>query len=236
MELFLQDLKHAFRMFRQNRVFTAAAVAALALGIGANTAIFSVVSAVLLKPLPFPDPDNVVFFMNTVAAEAPEVRARRRPSSRTGASRPPSSRTPPRIRTNVVNYTGGAFPEQLRAGQVSARLLQAVWRPLCSWAVRSRRRRIVPGGPHVAVLSHGLWQRRFGGDPDIIGKTILLSGDPHEVIGIISPDVRSRRGWRAARAVGPVPARSEHRRSGPLLSGRRRGSSPVCRSSRRRRG
>ena len=119
MELFVQDLKHAFRMFRQNRVFTVAAVAALALGIGANTAIFSVVSAVLLKPLPFPDPDNVVFFTHI---------------NRQGQGGPASSpakfahwrqqttviQDATAFRTNVVNYTGGATPEQLRAGQVSA--------------------------------------------------------------------------------------------------------------------
>jgi predicted permease len=185
-ELFLQDLKHAFRMFRQNRVFTAAAVAALALGIGANTAIFSVVSAVLLKPLPFPDADNVVFFMST---------------NRQGQGGPASSpakfahwsqqstviQDATAFRTNVVNYTGGATPEQLRAGQVSADYFKLFGAKIFRGRTFAREEDL-PNGAKVAVLSHGLWVRRFGSDPSIIGKTILLSGDPHEVIGIISPD------------------------------------------------
>ena len=186
MELFLQDLRHAFRMFRQNRVFTAAAVAALALGIGANTAIFSVVSAVLLKPLPFPEPEKVVFFMSN---------GRQNVFGNPGASpakfahfaqQTTVTQDATAFRTNVVNYTGGAFPEQLQAGQVSASYFKLFGAPLFrgrTFTPEEDR----PGGPRVAVISHGLWQRRFGGDPDIIGKTILLSGDPHEVVGIIAP-------------------------------------------------
>jgi predicted permease len=173
-------------MFRENRVFTAAAVAALALGIGANTAIFSVVSAVLLKPLPFPDPDNVVVFMNT---------------SRQGPGGPGASpakfahwrqqttvvQDAAAYRTNVVNYTGGTFPEQLRAGQVSADYFKLFGARVFRGRTFSAGEDL-PDGPKVAVLSHGLWARRFGSDPNIIGKTILLSGDPHEVIGIIGPE------------------------------------------------
>jgi putative ABC transport system permease protein len=173
-------------MFRQNRVFTAAAVAALALGIGANTAIFSVVSAVLLKPLPYPNPDEVVFFMTT--------------SQQNGFGNPGASpakfahfaqqtsvtQDATAFRTFVVNYTGGAFPEQVRAGQVSANYFKLFGAPVLRGRTFSREEDL-PNGPRVAVVSHGLWQRRFGSDPAIIGKTIQLSGDPHEVIGIIGP-------------------------------------------------
>jgi predicted permease len=185
-ELLLQDLRHAFRVFRQNRVFTAAAVAALALGIGANTAIFSVVSAVLLKPLPYPDPDSVVFFMSTnrdgqggpAASPAKFAHWRQQTTVIQDAAA---------FRTNVVNYTGGATPEQLRAGQVSADYFKLFGAKLFRGRTFDSNEDL-PNGPKVAVLSHGLWARRFGSDPEIIGKTILLSGDPHEVIGIISPD------------------------------------------------
>ena len=185
MELLIQDLKHAFRMFRQNRAFTAAAIAALALGIGANTAIFSVVSAVLLKPVPFPDPDRVVLFMNTSpqgsgpnASPAKFAHWRQQTTVVQDATA---------FRTNVVNYTGGQFPEQLRAGEVSAdyfRLFGA--RVVMGRTFTPEEDR--PGGEKVAVLSYGLWTRRFSADPAIIGKSISLSGDPFVVIGVISPD------------------------------------------------
>src|ERR687891_723062 len=119
LEAFLKDFRHSVRMFVQSPAFTLAAVAALALGIGANTAIFSVVNAVLLKPIPFADPDRLVYFMNT------------NPQGGGGPGASPAKFAHWRQQTtviqdatafwtNVVNYTGGGFPEQLRAGQVSA--------------------------------------------------------------------------------------------------------------------
>src|SRR5690349_604825 len=116
-EDFVKDLKQSVRMFRQSPAFTLAAVAALTLGIGANTAIFSVVNAVLLRPVPFPDADRLVVFLNT----SPQ-------GSGPGAS--PAKFQHWRaldtvvqdvsvFRTGVLNYTGGTFPEQLRSGQVS---------------------------------------------------------------------------------------------------------------------
>jgi putative ABC transport system permease protein len=184
-EPFLQDLRHAFRMFRQNRVFAAAAVAALALGIGANTAIFSVVNAVLLKPLPFADADRLVYFMSTNAqgqggpAASPAKFAHWR--QQTSVIQDAAA-----FRTNVVNYTGGAFPEQLRAGQVSADYFRLFGARVLQGRTFSADEDL-PNGPQVAVLSHGLWIRRFGGDASIIGKTLQLSGDPHLVIGVIGP-------------------------------------------------
>src|SRR5512146_1618086 len=117
MDSFLRDLKQSLRMFAQSPAFTAAAVAALTLGIGANTAIFSVVNAVLLKPVAFPDPDRVVMFMNTSpqgtgpAASPAKFQHYCRQSA---VVQDVSAFT-----DGVVNFTGGTFPEQLRSAQVS---------------------------------------------------------------------------------------------------------------------
>ena len=127
MDAFLQDLKHSLRMFAQSPAFTLAAVAALTLGIGANTAIFSVVNAVLIKPVPVPDPDRVVVFMNVTPrgsgpAASPAKFAHYQ--QQTAIVQDVSA-----FNTGVMNYTGGTFPEQLRSGRVSADFFKLVGAP-----------------------------------------------------------------------------------------------------------
>ena len=199
MELLIQDLKHAFRMFRQNRAFTAAAVAALALGIGANTAIFSVVSAVLLKPVPFPDPDRVVLFMNT--CRKARVPPRHRRSLRMAATdhRHPGRDGVPHQRRQLH---GGQFPEQLRAGEVSATISVCLARVVMGRTFTADEDR--PGGEKVAVLSHGLWTRRFSADAGIIGRTISERRSPRRH-RCHWTGVRHCRVRTGARPLDPVP-------------------------------
>ena len=183
MEHFLQDLKYSFRTLRQQRAFTFAAVTALALGIAATTAVFSVVDAVLLRPFPYPDPDRIVVLMNTTpngsgpaASPAKFAHWRQQTDVIENAAA---------IRGGTENYTGGDVPEQVNAGQVSEayfRLLGA--RPMLGRTFSPDEDR--PNGPRVAVISYGWWTRRFASDPSIIGKTIQLSGDPYTVIGVVS--------------------------------------------------
>src|SRR5262245_19396587 len=107
----MNDVHHCLRMFRQSWAFTVAAVAALALGIGVNTAIFSVVNAVLLKPVPYPDPNRLVLFMNTSAqGSGPAASPAKFAHWRQQTSVIQDSAA---FRTGIVNYTGGEFPEQL---------------------------------------------------------------------------------------------------------------------------
>ena len=184
METFVKDLKHSLRMFRKSPSFTLTALAALAFGIGANTAIFSVVNAVLFKPLPFPDADRIVLFMNTFkdgsgpgASPAKFVHWKQQTEVVQDVAV---------FRTNVVNFTGSDVPQQLLAGQVSADYFRLVGAPIVlgrSFTAEEDR----PNGQKVIVLSHGLWNRRFDGSSDVLGKTVLLSGDPYTVIGVMGP-------------------------------------------------
>ena len=183
METFWQDLKHSLRGFRHSPGFTAAAVATLTLGIGANTAIFTVVDSVLLKPAPFPDPDRLVLFENVspggkgpAASPTKFIHWRAQDSVVQDVSA---------FRTGVINLTGSAAPEQLQSAQVSKDYFKLFGAPILRGRTFTDREDL-PHGPSVALISEGLWNRRFGGDPEMVGKTILLGGEPRTVIGIVS--------------------------------------------------
>jgi predicted permease len=179
---FLHDVKHSLRAFWNSPGFTFAAVAALALGIGANTAIFSIVDAVLLKPVPFPEPDRLVVFQQTgprgaFSAGSPAKFQFWR--EQTSVVQDVSA-----YRSNVLNFTGGGVPEQLHADQVSADYFKLFGAPVERGRAFNADEDL-PGGNHVTLLSHALWMRRFGGDPNILGKVISLSGDPFTIVGIV---------------------------------------------------
>lgn len=169
-------------MFWQNRGFTLAAVAALAIGIGSNTAIFSVINTVLLKPPPFHDPERIVVFMNTSpqgngmgASPAKFNHWRAQTDVVTDVSA---------FRNGVVNWTGGEVPEQLQSAQVTLDFFKLFGAPILigrSFSADEDR----PKSPKVTLISEGLWQRRFASDPQILGKTLLLGGDPHSIIGVV---------------------------------------------------
>jgi putative ABC transport system permease protein len=180
-ESFFKDLKHSLRMFAQSRAFTAAAIAALTLGIGANTAIFSVVNAVLLRPISFPDPDTLVAF-TAPGSSGPGVSPAKFQHYRQQSS---VTQDVSAYRTGVVNYTGGSFPEQLRSGQVSADFFRLFGARTAVGRTFSQDEDL-PTGDRVAVLSHRLWMSRFNSDPNVIGKTISLSGDSYNIIGVLA--------------------------------------------------
>jgi predicted permease len=184
-EHFIQDLKYCLRILRQQPTFTIAAVVALALGVGATTAVFSVVDAVLLRPFPYPDPDRIVLFVmrtpnGTPFGASPAKFAHY--SRQTDAVIDASA-----YRTVIMNYTGGETPEQVTSGQVSAPFFHLTGAKMLLGRTFTTEETL-PNAPRVAVLSYGWWMTRFASDPNIVGKTISLSGDPYVVIGVIGRD------------------------------------------------
>src|SRR4051812_13525694 len=184
MESFVRDLKQSLRMFAQSPAFTLAAVAALTLGIGANTAIFSVVNAVLLKPVAMPDADHIVVLINTSQrgpggpAASPAKFAHYR--QQTDIVQDVSA-----FNTGVMNYTGGNFPEQLKSAKVSADFLKLVGAPF-ALGRNFTATEDLPQGPKVAVISRSLWETRFSADPNILGKSISLGSEPYTVVGVLN--------------------------------------------------
>jgi putative ABC transport system permease protein len=177
----LQDLRYAFRLLAKNPGFTAIAILTLALGIGANTAIFTVVNAVLLRPLGFRDPSRLVI----VAEKSPF------PTISTSFEnyldwhdQSHSFESLEATRGTTITLTGAGEPERLNARMATAQLF-----PLLGvHAIIGRtflREEDKAGGAPVVLLNYGLWQRRFAGSPEVIGKSITLDSHPYTVVGVL---------------------------------------------------
>src|SRR6185503_10957577 len=199
MDTLFKDIRYAIRSLFARPGFAAVAIITLALGIGANTAIFSVINAVLLRPLSYEQPDRLVTFRsNQSALDLADVTA--------------STHTFTKIGGEVLAplaYTAGLEPVQIQVGQVSGGFFETL-------GVKPERGRYITadddktGGPFVVVLSHPLWQRQFGGDQDILGKTIPLSGNSYTVIGVMPAGFKSPRenseAWTPVHISNPVAA------------------------------
>ncbi len=174
-----QDLRYALRSLSKSPGFTAVAVATLALGIGANAAIFSVLNGVLFAPLPYVDSDRIVTLARNVSVpELEDLKASTRSFSAMGGAT-----------WMPMDLTGVGEPAKLKAAYAASDLFEVlgaravVGRPLT--AADDRK-----GAERVVALSYGLWQRQWAGDPSVVGRAISLSGEPYTVVGVLAPEFR----------------------------------------------
>ncbi|HYP05886.1 MAG TPA: ABC transporter permease [Bryobacteraceae bacterium] len=189
LESLLKDVSYALRGLRKNPGFAAAAIVTLALGIGANTAIFDVVHSVLLKPLPYPSAEQLY----AVGALVPQMH-------QLGPLPVPIQsylqwRNADTAVTSMAaiqpwqgNLTGDGEPENLGGARVSTNFFSVLGVPVAhgrSFIVEEEQ----PGNDRVVVISHGLWQRRYGGDPSAIGRKVDVNGEGHVIVGIAPPSL-----------------------------------------------
>ena len=191
METILRDLRYSARMLIKSPGFTAVAVLSIAIGIGANTTVFSVINAVLLKSVPYNDPSSLALVWGDSRTES-SLRKHNQVSWTDIAD----IRSQTTVLEDVATYAGW-FPIMSGAGEAErvpaiqvgdgffkimkgAPMLGRVFTP----------EEQVDGKDFVVVLGHGLWQRRFGADPNIVGKSVMLSGRPYNIVGVMGPDFR----------------------------------------------
>jgi putative ABC transport system permease protein len=183
MSVLLQDVRYAFRSLGRARGFTLVALVTLALGIGGTTAIFSVVDGILLRPLPYPDPGQIVSLsrLRTTlerdgsfsAADFLDYKRDSRSFSALAG-----------YREDIINMDGGSEPVRLRGLETTAGFFDVFGLPPLGGRVYSERTDS-PGGPRIAVISEGMWKQHFGSDDGIIGRTIRLNSMPFTVIGVM---------------------------------------------------
>ena len=209
----LQDLRYAARVMFKTRGITVVALLTLALGIGANTAIFTVINALLLRPLPYPQAERLVIVWQDLRPRGGPATEWTGPSQQfdwKGQKDVFESLTS--IRGWSASLAGGEMPESLLGEQATYDYFDvAGTRPSLGRAFGQEDD--VPNAPRVVVLSHGLWQRRFGGDPSVIGRAISINGESHEVIGVMPEGftpvyIPTAQLWRPMRLKQTNPSRN----------------------------
>jgi predicted permease len=186
-DILRQDLHYAARTLSRTPGFTLTAIAIVALGIGANTAAFSVTDFVLIRPLPFPQPEQLVKIWESVPGYSQMELS---PGNyRDWKNRSTSFEGFGMYSTTPLNWIGQGDPQRLEAAAVSANLLPALGaRPLSGRLFTEEDDN--PGAPKTVLLSYRLWQARFGGDPAVLGRKMILDGAPNTIIGVMTPDFR----------------------------------------------
>jgi putative ABC transport system permease protein len=186
MDAFLQDLRYAARTLVKNPGFAALTITCLALGIGVNSTIFSVVDTVAIRPLPFRDPEALVSLATTHQAngidrgnvsylDLQDWKARTRAFSDMAA-----------VTGRSLTLSDGDEPERFNGATVTWNMFPMLGiQPVLGRQIRQDED--TPGAPRVVLLSHGVWQRRYAADPSVIGRNITVNGNPHTVIGVMPP-------------------------------------------------
>ena len=212
----LHDIRHALRLFSHSRSFALTAVVMLALGIGADTAIFSIVDAALLRPLPFPEPDQLVVFSYVDRAG----------EESTGAS--PRAFLDWREQQDVFEVisgtaggtlilTGQGEPEQVSPTRVTSEYFSMLGvQPMLGRPFGPEAE--YPGRDKVALIGHGFWQRRFGGTPDVVGRLMKTDTGDYEILGVLPPGFRGSSG-RIPDLIVPFSFDDEARTPGIVQSG-----------------
>jgi putative ABC transport system permease protein len=199
MDSILKDIRYGMRSLLKRPAFTAIAVVTIALGIGVNTAIFSVINAVLLRPLPYDDPARLISFRsNQSPLDLADVESQSKTFSRLGG-----------MVMQPLAYTGGSEPIQFQIGQVTGGFFETL-------GVKPARGRFINneddrnGAPFVVVLGHDLWVKQFNRDEQILGKAIPLSGNMYTIIGVMPPGFVTPRdnteAWTPVHVSNPVAA------------------------------
>jgi putative ABC transport system permease protein len=190
LEVLGQDLRYAARTLRKSPGFTVVAALTLALGIGANAAIFSVVNAVILRPLPYKEPSRLVMLIGNVKRAQVERRGTSFADYFDWRSQSRSFENMSLVTTNTQTLTGVDEPERVNAEHVAQAYFGMLGVHPAHGRVFLPEEDTVPQRNPVAILSDGLWTRRFGGDPAIVGRTILLTGRAHTVVGVMPQGFR----------------------------------------------